>query len=203
MEKKENKFEWKLKDIIMISICAVLFGVVYLGAVYGGQALGAVLTPMGLASLSYEPFYGIWFMSGAFAVYVMRKPGTGILAELLAAIIEVLLGNFFGPKVIISGIVQGLGFELLIAIFRYKKFDYPTMILSSVICSVITLGYNMIMSGYSKIDPKILLLMLAVRIISAVVFCGFLTKLLGDGLAKAGVLKAYPVSEGIEQNLED
>lgn len=198
-----KSYEWKLKDILMIAVCAVLFGVIYLGATYAGGALSAVLTPMGLAPVSYEPFYGIWFMSGAFGVYVMRKPGTGVIAELLAALIEVLLGNFFGPKVIISGLVQGIAFELLIGIFRYKRFDFKTMISASVICSFITIIYNCFMSGYSKIDPKILVLMLAVRIVSSVIFCGILTKLLADALAKAGTLKTYPVSEGISQNLED
>lgn len=196
-------YEWKLKDVLMICVCSVLFGVIYLGVVYAGQAVSAALTPFGLTSLGYEPFYGIWFMAGAFGIYVMRKPGTGVIAELLAALIEVLLGNFFGPKVILSGIIQGVGFELLIAIFRYKRFDFKTMISASVICSVITLIYNMIMSGYSKIDPKVLLLMLAVRIVSAILFCGVLTKLLGNGLAKAGVLKAYPVAENVVQDIED
>ena len=68
---------WKLKDVLLIAICAVLFGVVYLGCTYVGGILYGILTPFGMASLGYEPFYGIYFMAGAFGVYVMRKPGAG------------------------------------------------------------------------------------------------------------------------------
>ena len=63
-----------------------------------------MLTPFGMASLGYEPFYGIYFMAGAFGIYVMRKPGTGLIAELLAAVLECLYGNYFGPIIILSGL---------------------------------------------------------------------------------------------------
>ena len=80
-----NTKNWKLKDVLLIAISAVLFGVVYLGCTYIGGVLYGMLTPFGMASLGYEPFYGIYFMAGAFGIYVMRKPGTGLIAELLAA----------------------------------------------------------------------------------------------------------------------
>lgn len=197
------KLNWKLKDILMIAVCAVLFGFVFLGATYAGGILSGVLTPMGLSSLGYEPFYGIYFMAGAFGIYVMRKPGTGLVAEMLAAIIECLLGNYFGPIIILSGFVQGMGFELLFALRKYRRFDLPTMLIASVICSVVTLGYNLVISGYSSIAVPVLALMLAVRLVSAMLIDGCLVKLLADKLAQAGVLKGYAISEGLSQDLED
>ena len=124
---------WKLKDVLLIAICAVLFGVVYLGCTYVGGILYGILTPFGMASLGYEPFYGIYFMAGAFGVYVMRKPGAGLIAELLAAVLECLFGNYFGPIIILSGLVQGFGFELIVALKGYKKFDRLTMIEGAVL----------------------------------------------------------------------
>lgn len=194
---------WKLKDVLLIAICAVLFGVIYLGCTYVGGILYGMLTPVGMASLGYEPFYGIYFMAGAFGVYVMRKPGAGLIAELLAAVLECLYGNYFGPIIILSGLVQGLGFELIVAIKGYKKFDRLTMIQGAVICSVLTLGYNLVISGYNQIAVPVLALMLAVRIVSAVVFDGFVTPLLADGLVKAGVLKGYAVAQDAAVDLED
>ena len=142
-------------------------------------------------------------MAGAFGIYVMRKPGTGLIAELLAAVLECLYGNYFGPIIILSGLVQGLGFELIIALKRYKKFDRMTMMQGAVICSVLTMGYNLIISGYSKIALPVLALMLVVRIISAVIFDGIITPLLADGLVKAGVLKGYAVAQNQTADLED
>lgn len=194
---------WKLKDVLLIAISAVLFGVVYLGCTYAGGVLFGVLTPMGMGSLGYEPFYGIYFMAGAFGVYVMRKPGSGLIAELLAAVLECLYGNYFGPIIILSGLVQGFGFELIIALKRYRKFDRMTMIEGAVICSVFTMGYNLIISGYNQIAVPVLLIMLAVRIVSAIIFDGFVTPALGKGLVKAGLLKGYAIADTMDDNLED
>lgn len=194
---------WKLKDVLLIAISAVLFGVVYLGCTYAGGVLFGILTPMGMGSLGYEPFYGIYFMAGAFGVYVMRKPGSGLIAELLAAVLECLYGNYFGPIIILSGLVQGFGFELIIALKRYRKFDRITMIEGAVICSVFTMGYNLIISGYNQIALPVLLIMLVVRIISAIIFDGFVTPALGKGLVKAGLLKGYAIADTMDDNLED
>ena len=87
----------KLKHILFIAITAVLFGVFYLGTTYAGTFLTGVLTPMGLGILGYEPFYGIWFMAAVFITYVIQKPGVGLIAEMLASFLEVLMGNMFGP----------------------------------------------------------------------------------------------------------
>lgn len=198
-----EKFQWKLKDVLMIAISAVLFGVVYLGCTYAGGFLYGLLAPAGMGSLGYEPFYGIYFMAATFGIYVMRKSGTGLIAEVLAAVIECLLGNFFIPIIILSGIIQGLGFEAIIALKSYKKFDKVTMMEGAVLCSIFTLLYDLVVSGYSKIALPILLLMLGVRIISAIIFDGIITPMLADGLAKAGVLKDYSIADTIKQDLED
>ena len=194
---------WKLKDVLLIAICAVLFGVIYLGCTYAGGMLYGLLTPVGMASLGYEPFYGIYFMAAAFGVYVMRKPGSGLIAEMLAAILECLFGNFFGPIIILSGFVQGLGFELIIALKKYRQFDRATMVQCAVLCSVVTMGYNLVISGYNKIAVPVLLLMLAVRVVSAILFDAIVTPTLADALVRAGMLKGYAVAEGTVQRLDD
>jgi len=194
--------KWKLKDILMIAVCAVLFGVLFLGATYAGGALYALLLPLGMPSLGYEPFYGLYFMAVAFAVYVIRKPGVGIVAEILAAVIETLMGNFFGPIIILSGFVQGAGFELIFALTGYKKFNTKLMVLAAVICSCVTMVYNLIVSGYNLIALPVLALMLAVRIVSAIVIDALVTPKLANGLAKAGVLNGYAISETVSGNLD-
>ena len=55
-----------------------------------------------------------------------------------------------------------------------------------------------VISGYSAIAPSVLLIMLVVRIISALLITACLTKYLADSLAKAGVLRGYAISQGME-----
>lgn len=46
-EKKE--YGWKLKEIILVAMICIVFGVVYLGGVYLASFLSTLLTPVGLA----------------------------------------------------------------------------------------------------------------------------------------------------------
>ena len=162
---------------------------------YMPQGLGKNLYPT-LSVFENIDFFGRLFGQG-------RAERARRIAELLAAVLECLYGNYFGPIIILSGLVQGLGFELIIALKRYKMFDRLTMIQGAVICSVLTLIYNLFISGYSKIAVPVLAIMLVVRIISAIVFDGFITPMLADGLVKAGVLKGYAVAQGQDMDLED
>lgn len=185
----------KLKDVLMIAITSVLFGVIFLGATYSGTALTSVLTPMGLGVFGYEPFYGIWFMAAVFATYIIQKPGVGIIAEMLAALLEVLMGNYFGPIVFISGFIQGAGSEIGFAAFKYKKYTLKTTLLSAACCTVLSFIWTGIRNQYWTLAPTVVLGIFVIRLASALLICGVGTKLLADGLAKAGVLKAYALGK--------
>lgn len=187
------RFNWKLKDILMVGIVGVLFSFLYLGMVYVGTALCAALTPFGLGSAGYEPIYGIWFMAGIFAIYVIRRPGTGIVAEMLAALLEVLMGNMFGPRVFVTGFVQGLGSEIGFALGGYK-YDKKSVAIASVTTTIASFLWNTYTSGYYRLEPWLVILMFCIRIVSAFIFC-FITKALADGLAKAGVLGGYAIGQ--------
>lgn len=186
--------KWKLKDILFMAISAVVFGVVYLGMVYLGASLTGVLTPSGWGILGYEPIYGVWFMAAAFVTYVVRKPGIGIIAEMLAALLEVMMGNMFGPIIFISGFIQGLGCEIAFAATKYKKYNAATMIGASIGASVLSFLWTGVRQSYWNMDLKVVLVILVIRTISAIIFCGIGSRLLAEGLAKAGVLKGYAIS---------
>ena len=198
-----HTMKWKLKDILMMAIAAAIFGVIYLGNVYLGGAITAALTPLGWGTIGYEPLYGIYFMAAPFVTYIVRKPGIGIIAEIIAAIVEVLLGNWFGPSVIITGILQGCACELVFLIARYKKWNMPVMMLSGVSVAVISFARHMITESYYLLSVNVWLTMLIIRIISSVIFAGILAKLLADALKKAGVLKGYAISTDAEELYEE
>ncbi len=189
----------KLKDVIMIAIVSILFGIFYLAMVYFGAFLTNVLTPFGLGILGYEPVYGVWFMAATFTTYVMRKPYVGLIAEMLSALIEVLMGNMFGPIIFISGFIQGLGAEIPFALTKYKKYGLSTTILSSIVACIFSLFWTGFRQGYHNFDIKILIMIISIRLISSIFFCGILTKILADKLAKAGVLKGYAIAENFEE----
>ena len=61
---------------------------------------------------------------------IIRKPGAALFCEAVAATGELIMGSQYGTTVLISGILQGLGAELVFAAFRYKKFNLPVALLA-------------------------------------------------------------------------
>lgn len=189
--KTAAKGGWKLQEVIFVAMLCVVFGVVYLAATYLSTGLVAVFTPMGIGPMGYEIVFGVWFMVSTLAPYIIQRPGVAIVSEIIAAVIEVLLGNMFGPMVIVTGIVQGIGAEAAFAIGRYKSYTMRDMLLASVLCCVVSFLWSFIRSGYLAFSVPVLVLFFVVRLVSSVVFAGLLSKAIGDGLAKTGLLKGY------------
>lgn len=95
--------KWKLREVIVLSVLAVVFAVVYLLFLQLGNVLFGLI--------GYDIIFGIWFIVSIIAAYIIRKPGAAFLSETVAATVEVLLGNAVGPQLILSGMIQGLGAE--------------------------------------------------------------------------------------------
>jgi len=196
---------WKLKEILFMAITAVVMGIVYFGVLQIGTVIVGVMTPMGLGTMGWEPLYGVYFMAGLIVCYIIRKPGIGIAAEILAAIIEVLIGNMFGPEVIISGLIQGFAVELIFLVTRYKKWTIVQTIAAGVSAAVLSFIHDTIVYAYVPAyggNMGLLILALVIRIVSAIVFTGIIAKLIADALNKAGVLKGYRISAGMKDMYE-
>lgn len=185
--------KWELKDVIMMAILGVVFAAVYLAVFQGGLALSAALTPLGLSAFGFEIIYGVWFMAATLAAYIIRKPGVALITELLAAAVELLMGNSGGLTVVLTGLIQGAGAELAFAIFRYKKWNLLSMSLAGILSALFIFCYELYYLNYIALAPALLAAQLAVRFVSAVVFSGVVCKLAGDGLAKTGVVKSYAI----------
>ena len=59
-EKDSAKGGWKLQEIIFVAMLCIVFGVVYLIAVYAAAAMVAAFTPMGIGPMGNEIVFGIW-----------------------------------------------------------------------------------------------------------------------------------------------
>jgi len=197
------KINWKLKDIIMVAVLGLVFAAVYMAVFHLGMAIQAFLTPFGLGDIAFEFVYGIWFMAATLAAYIIRKPAVAFAAEVLASVMELFMGNAGGIRVVITGAVQGIGSEAGFALFRYKRFDLLSMCVSGMTTAVAIFLWEFVQSGYGLLNPGLLALKLAIRLVSACLFSGLAAKLAGDGLAKTGVLKNYPLGSGVSAELAD
>ena len=104
---------WRGIDLITAAMLAVAFGVVFWGFdtfVYPVvSAATAGFPPLGELTL------GVWLVPAVVGGLVVRRPGAALFTELVAANVELFLGNKWGLAVLLSGLLQGLGVELVLA----------------------------------------------------------------------------------------
>ncbi|GFZ81340.1 ABC transporter permease [Paenibacillus marchantiophytorum] len=180
----------KLTDILITIVIAAVFGVIYRiwGPVYD------MLKPIGLHADQLG--YGMWFMAATFAFLVIRKPGVALLAELAAATIEALFGGSWGPATLVYGILQGLGAELIFALFLYRRVNVGVTVLAAIASAVLSLFID---SYYGYIDQLTFwnyCLFIGLRLLGSALIAGVFAYYLASALGRTGVLNLIrPVSK--------
>ena len=71
-------------------------------------------------------------IAGFVVLYLVPKPGAATFVKFFAAIVEVLLGNPFGPIAIFYGTVEGLGIDIAFAAMG-QKLTLPMMVTGSLL----------------------------------------------------------------------
>ena len=124
-------WRWRVVDIVVAAVIGVAGGVVYFAWQFPAAAFAAVLP--GVQSLGY----GLWLLAGVLAALIIRKPGAALFAELVAAVVESLIGNQWGgPVTLLYGVVEGLGAELIFAAFLYASWRVWIAMLASGLAGV-------------------------------------------------------------------
>ena len=131
---------WRTIDLMTAAVIGVAFGIVYWG---WSAAYSALYTPL---SNVLGPAVGLlggpWLIAGVVGGLVVRRPGAALFAELLAAAVEALVGNEWGWSTLISGGLQGLGVELALALFAFRRFGWPVAALGGVLAALLEFGYE-------------------------------------------------------------
>lgn len=169
--------KWTLQQVVLLALLAFLFGGVFMGAALLYAALSAMLTPLGLAPFANEILFGLWIMAAPMAGMLIPRKGSATLGEVLAALAEMLYGSYFGPGVLLSGLIQGLGSELGFAITKYKRYDTVTLLYSGLGITAFSFTFEFFKYGYGAYGIGMILSLLAVRILSVLFFGVFLVSL--------------------------
>lgn len=131
---------WRTIELITATFTGVVFGVAYWGwsslySVVSGPVAGVFGSLQGILG-------GPWLIAGVVAGLVVRRPGAALISELLAAIVEALLGNQWGWATLISGALQGLGVEVALAIFVWKRFGPAVAMLGGALAALFEFAYE-------------------------------------------------------------
>jgi energy-coupling factor transport system substrate-specific component len=180
---------WKTRDVLAAAAMAVPLGLVW---VYGW----AIVWTTGRALLPELGFFldGFYIIGGVLVGYVLRRPGAALLGEMIAALIELPLTPF-GVVVLWLGFLQGIGVEAVFAATRYRNWSLRVLMLAGMAGALVGwFGYDYWMYGYYRQEIGRQILLLAIKLVGAAVLGGGLGKLIGDALAKTGVLNNFPIA---------
>jgi len=182
---------WRSVDLVTTAILGVALGVAFWGwdlLLY--PAVSALLNTAfpPLASLTL----GVWVLPAVVGGFVVRRPGAALLCEIVAATVEALLGNQWGLNVMISGALQALGVEIILAVFLWRGFRLGVAVLAGVLSAILELccWEWWVYQGEYTVSMKL------VALGCAVISCSAISGLGGWGLVRAmaatGALNAFP-----------
>ena len=182
---------WRSVDLVTTAILGVALGVAFWGwdlLLY--PAVSALLNTAfpPLASLTL----GVWVLPAVVGGFVVRRPGAALLCEIVAATVEALLGNQWGLNVMISGALQALGVEIILAVFLWRGFRLGAAVLAGVLSAILELccWEWWVYQGEYTVSMKL------VALGCAVISCSAISGLGGWGLVRAmaatGALNAFP-----------
>ena len=179
---------WRVVDIVVASVIAVASSVVFFAWNIAHDAVTAPLKALlpGLQALDG----GVWLFAGELTALVIRKPGAALYGELVAAVISALLGGQYGATVILSGLVQGVGAEIVFLLFFYLNWRVYVAVLAGIGAGIAKAVLELIV-WYPGADALFTIVYTVSSIVSGAVIAGFLSWLAVRGLAKTGALDRF------------
>lgn len=179
---------WRTVDLVTTVMIGVAFGVAFLG---WGQITN-LLSPLFVA---LPPLSGVlggfWWLPAIVAALIIRRPGAALLAEIIAASVEALLGGQWGLTTLGSGILQGVGVEIGFVIFAYRRFGVVPAVLGGIVAGLLETPYEWRLY-YREWAVQYAGLYGLTMAVSGAVLGGVLGVAVMRGLAATGVLAPFP-----------
>ena len=185
------RFRYRTVDLVTIATLAVALGVTFWvwGKAYGGISAHSVFTfPPSVGLLA-----GPWLLAGVVAGLIIRRPGAALGTEVAAAAVSALVpgGTEWGLSVLASGFWQGLGAELVLALFLYRRFTLGVAVLAGAASGALGSIYEWFAYWEGVFSGSDRLVHLGLFALSGAVVAGAGGWLLVQALARAGVLDSF------------
>ena len=187
--RQPRNFRWRVVDIVIASVIGVASGLIFVVWNQAYNPLSGLLTPLlpGLQAL----LGGGWLFAGVLGGLIIRKPGAALYTELLAAVVSTLVGGTaWGATILVSGLVQGLGAELVFALFFYANYRLVVALLAGAGAGL-ALAVNDLLLWYPGSAAPFITIYTASSIVSGIVVAGLLSWLAMRGLARTGALSRF------------
>ncbi|MCL6452333.1 MAG: ECF transporter S component [Alicyclobacillus sp.] len=184
---------WKLRDVVLAVMISVVCGAIYMGWDWLTQPLfGSTVSPAigGIVN-------GVWWLASGLAAYIIRKPGVALLAGFASAFFEWVLGSPYGPSVLMSGLVQGGGFEVALVILLWRRWGAAAMLFGGAVGGIgNSIQWLTQYQGYTYTFP-VILGYIVLTLLSGAFFAGLLPVWVGNALRRAGVVRNFELGRQV------
>lgn len=187
-----SSFRWRTVDIVVASIIAVAFGVIFWA--WNLLWVGPFATAFNFFPPAAALVNGVWFVPVVLAPLILRKPGAALFTETVAAVISALLGSVWGWLVVWQAILQGLGGEIAFGAFGYKRYGASQAMLAGALAGAAATAVDIIANPYGVGDyaTNWQIAYGACQILSGAVIAGLGSVVLTKALSGTGVLDRFP-----------
>lgn len=186
--RRKRGLRWRVVDIVVASVLGVASGVIFWAWGLAWPSLSAVLSfSPGLDGL----LAGGWLFAGVLGALVVRKPGAALYTEIIAAVVSMLVGTQWGFSTLIWGIVEGLGAEIVFAIFLYGSWRLGVALLAGAGAGLSTGLLDTSFTSYAALTLGVKLIYIVSAVVSGALIAGLLSWFAVKGLARTGALSRF------------
>ena len=192
-----RSLSWRVIDIVTAAVLGVACGLIFVAwnqVGYAGYEALKAIAP-GLGGL----VTGVWLLGGTLGGYIIRKPGSALFVELVAATVSMGLGSQWAVETLYSGLAQGIGAEIVFALFAYRRFSVWVVAAAGALSFVCEWVLELFLSGHLAKGPLYNAIYLVSGVASGIVLAGVLAWALTNALAKTGALDRFASGRGARE----
>jgi energy-coupling factor transport system permease protein len=186
--RRTRVLKWRVVDIVVASVIAVAAGVVFWVWDQASNPIGAPITALlpGFQGIINGP----WLFAGVLGGLVIRKPGAALFTELVAALVSTLMVNQFGASTLLSGLTQGLGAEIVFALFLYSNWRWYVALLAGAGAGIAE-SITDLLVWFPGSKPEFAIIYAITTTLSGLVVAGLGSWLIVRALARTGALSRF------------
>ncbi|WAB83789.1 ECF transporter S component [Microcella daejeonensis] len=197
---RRPNLRWRVVDIVVASVLAVAGGLVFV--LWNSVGYSVITSPFEAALPGLQAlFHGVWLFPGVLVALVVRKPGAALYGEIVAASVSATIGTQWGSLTLLSGLIQGLGAELVLAFLLYRAWGLIPALLAGAGAGVAMVVLDLTV-WYVGAAPLFATVYAVCGIISGALFAGLGSWLLMRGLARTGALSRFAAGRELRSRAE-
>jgi energy-coupling factor transport system substrate-specific component len=176
----------KITEIMFIAVISTALGVFWWGYTFFYDLLKPFLKPFAIENL----LSGVWLMGAVFIPYIIRKPGSALLGEMIAAFVQGFIARW-GIVSIIWGFGQALPVEIFFLLLGYKKWNFMYLVIAGIISAISSFFLSFYWEKWYLLEFRYIAVQFSSFIITGAVLTSFLSYWLANRLKATGVLNQF------------